>query len=320
MTDGAISRHCALPDQIAVRVHGLDAADFLQAQLINDVRPLNPERSQLSGWCNPKGRLLAVFRLFRDADGWFLRLPAELAGATVQRLRMFVLRAQVRIEPLQEAWAGLAVWGERSAEALRGAGVPAPEAADGVAWHAGVAVLRVPGRAPRFECWGPAETVHALAESCARHGAAPAPRTAWELEEIQAGLPEIHTTTREQFVPQTVNLDLVGGLSFSKGCFPGQEIVARTKYLGKLKRRMFRLRANADAAEPGQAVYRPERSPTDPAGTVVRWAPSTAGGIELLASLRIEDHAAGGLTLGDPDGPGLKPLPLPYPITVEQGT
>jgi folate-binding protein YgfZ len=318
MTEPASPRVCALDHYTAVRVHGPDAAEFLQAQLVNDAREVSPQRSQLTGWCNPKGRLLAVFRLFRHEEAWFLRLPSEIAAPTLQRLRMFVLRAKVQIEPLPEEWAGLALWGTGAERLLEETGTAIPGAVDGVAWHRDAALLRVPGEPERFELWGPQPAVAALARACERGGAAPAPVETWELAEIRAGLPEIYPATREQFVPQTVNMDLIGALSFTKGCYPGQEIVARTRYLGKLKRRMYRLRAATGDIEPGQAVYRPERSATDPAGTVVRAAPDGTGGVELLASLRIADLEAGALRLGAPDGPTLERLALPYAVTAEQ--
>lgn len=319
MTDASATRYCALAGHTAAKVTGDDAAAFLQAQLVNDVQQLTPGRTQLSGWCNPKGRLLAVLRLFRDEAHWLLRLPTELAEPTLQRLRLFVLRSRVTIEPLGDQWLGLGLWGAGATETLRAAGLPAPATPEEVAWHQGVAVLHVPGDPRRFELWGPTGPVEAAAAALRQAGAGEAAPQDWELEEIRAGLPEIYAATREQFVPQTVNMDLVGALSFTKGCYPGQEIVARTKYLGRLKRRMFRLHApQGRAAEPGLPVFRPARSPTDPAGTVVRAAPAGAG-IELLASLRIEDAEAGGLTLGTPDGPALERLELPYAVTAEQG-
>ena len=316
MTDAATGQFCMLEDYALVRVQGADAADFLQAQLINDLSALSPDRHQLSGWCNPKGRLLAVLRVFRDRKRWFLRLPTELLAPTLQRLRMFVLRARVELQPLEGRWSGMALWGPAAADGLRAAGLPAPAGTDTAVWHQETAVLQVPGR--RFELWGPADALRAVADACAAAGFGAAPRTAWELEEIRAGLPEVYAATREQFVPQTLNMDLIGALSFTKGCYPGQEIVARTRYLGKLKRRMYRLRATAPETQAGATIYRPERSGTDPAGTVVRWAPAEEGIVELLASLRVEDAEAGGLRLADPAGPALERLPLPYAVTVEQ--
>ncbi len=318
MTDAPTVQACLLGDYDLARVQGADATAFLQAQLINDVRRVSPGHSQLSGWCNPKGRLLAVLRLFLDETSWYLRLPAEIAAPTLQRLRMFVLRSKVTIQPLQEGWSGLGVWGAQTGPLLAAAGLGLPEAIGAVTWQEGLVVLQVPGEVQRFEIWGPAERMETVRGRLDALGVEAAPRAEWALQEIRAGVPEIHAATREQFVPQTLNMDLIGALSFTKGCYPGQEIVARTRYLGRLKRRMYRLRADTGTSQPGQPVFRPERSTTDPAGTVVRWAPVADGGLELLASLRIEDATTGGLRLGAVDGPDLKPLPLPYPITAEQ--
>ncbi|TAK82265.1 MAG: folate-binding protein [Betaproteobacteria bacterium] len=226
-------------------VSGDDAREFLHAQLTVDVRNLPRERAALAGWCSAKGRLLATFLVIPAPQGFLLQLARDLAPAVAKRLPMFVLRAKVKIADESERWAQFGVWD-----------------ADGnpnVAWDNGRGSVPVGER--RFLRLEPA-AAPSLAPT--------ADEEAWTLLEIRAGRPLITAATQDQFVPQMVNLEKLGAVDFQKGCYPGQEIVARAQYRGEVKRRMVRLQA------PGQAGLRPGQEYNG--GVVV----DSAGG-ELLA-------------------------------------
>jgi folate-binding protein YgfZ len=227
-------------------VAGADARDFLHAQLTNDILNLPPERTALAGWCSAKGRLLATFLVIPAPQGYLLQLARDLAPAVAKRLSMFVLRSKVKIADESDAWAQFGVWQES----------PHPS---GIAWQDRVAVVPVDER--RLLRLEPAGTASLACD---------ADEETWYLEEIRAGRPLITAATQDQFVPQMVNLETLGAVDFQKGCYPGQEIVARAQYRGQVKRRMVRLPAPPGARlQPGDAFN---------GGTVV----DSAGG-ELLA-------------------------------------
>ena len=196
-------------------VTGADARAFLHAQLTNDIANLPADRAALAGWCTAKGRLLATMLVIPSADGFFLQLARDLAPAVAKRLSMFVLRSKVKIADETDGWAQYGFW-------------DADGAVTGVAWAADAVTIGVGER--RFLKIG-----KGIAQDCK------ASEDAWTLQEIRAGRPWISAATQDQFVPQMVNLETVGGIDFQKGCYPGQEIVARAQYRGQVKRRMTRL-------------------------------------------------------------------------------
>lgn len=287
-----------------IEATGADATAFLHAQLSHDVQGLPPGHSLLAGYCNAKGRLYALPRLWRCGDDWRLCLPADTADAVLKRLRLFVLRSKLTLTRRDDL-SLFGVAGDGAAECLRRAGLPVPDAIDGVQAHGETSVLRWPGATPRFlicvpdagapACWA------ALAD-----GARPAPASAWRLLDIDAGLPAIYAPTLEAFVPQMVNLELIDGVSFRKGCYPGQEIVARMHYLGKPSRRMYRWRAAA-AAAPGTPLL---DAAGREVGTVVDGQPAADGAHLLAVVQRGKDSAA----LHLPDGEPLVGLDLPYAV------
>ena len=229
-------------------VSGADARDFLHAQLTNDIASLPPGRVALAGWCTAKGRLLASMLVIPSPQGFLLQLARDLAPTVAKRLSMFVLRAKVKIADESDAWAQFGIW-------------DADLNVAGVAWNGDVVGVRVGDR--RFLKIG-----KTLSETCK------ASEEAWTLQEIRAGRPLISAATQDQFVPQMVNFEQLGGIDFQKGCYPGQEIVARAQYRGQVKRRMVHLPAPAGAElRPGQAFN---------GGVVV----DSAGG-ELLAVMPV---------------------------------
>lgn len=289
-----------------VQASGADATAFLHSQLSNDVQGLAPGHSLLAGYCNAKGRLYAISRLWRVGDHWQLCLPADTAETVLRRLRLFVLRSKVALTLRQDLTLfGLA--GDAAAAVLGQAGLPAPGPTGAVATAGDGTVLRLPGAVPRFLlCLTDAEAP-AVWATLAEH-ARPADATHWRLLDIDAGQPTVCAATAEVFVPQHVNLERVDGVSFRKGCYPGQEIVARMHYLGKPSRRMYRLRTTAPAAQPGTAVHNDHQREV---GTVVDAQNTGDGGSRLLAVLQV---TAADTPLQLPDGAPLERLDLPYPL------
>jgi len=276
-----------------IRISGDDRTDFLQGQLTQDLHELAVDRTQLWGWNNPKGRLLAVGQALDTGTATLLVLPRELLDSTVQRLQMFVLRAQVEIEATGCQVAGLLT----GREAVTVQGLDLGTAAEASATDGERCIARAIGDPARAVLVAPAD---ALAADDGTRAI-----TAWELADVRAGLPIIHPATAEAFVPQMVNLDLLGGISFTKGCYVGQEVVARTQNLGRIKRRMFRY-ASPAPAEPGNDLVDADGATT---GKVVRCAPAEEG-YELLAVVQLA-ALTGPLFVGDAT---LAPLALPYTV------
>ncbi len=307
---------CDLSHYGLIRARGPEAESFLLNQFCNDVREVSTTHSQLNGYCTPKGRLLTIFRLFRDGDDFLLRLPQEILEPVLKRLRMFILRTQVSLEE-ETAWGSLGLSGEGLLPALREALGGLPEAVDACLAQAGLVCVRVPGSAPRFEIHGEIPALKDLWLGLAEQ-ATPAGEAAWRLLEIRAGLPEIYAATQEAFVPQMVNLQAIGGLSFKKGCYPGQEIVARMHYLGKLKRRMYLAHCDSDTAPaPGTSIHTGDAESAQSVGKVVQAETLPEGGTDLLAVIEIA-RAEADLHLGSADGPALNLRELPYPVELPQ--
>lgn len=295
-----------LPHLAVIEASGIDATAFLHAQLSNDVQGLAPGHSLLAGYCNAKGRLYALPRLWRSGDGWRLCLPADIADTVLKRLRMFVLRSQVTLTRRDDVTL-LGVAGAGAAGCLRQVGLPAPQGIDAVQTQGETSVLGGPATAGRFLICLPdtaAPACWAALAACARA----APATWWRLLDIDAGLPAIYAPTLEAFVPQMVNLELIGGVSFKKGCYPGQEIVARMHYLGKPSRRMYRLQASGAAPQPGTPVSDGDGREV---GAVVDAQPAALGA-RLLAV--VQRGAVGTAALRLADGRPLALIDLPYAV------
>lgn len=294
-----------------IRVTGEDAETFLQGQLTNDVRQVKADRSQLSSFCNPKGRMLATFRLFRLGDSICLQLPRERLAPVLQRLRMFVLRAKVTVDDASDELIQVGLAGECALGIL--GDLAAPDV-DGVIQRDGLCAVRLPGKCPRFLLAGRSDTVRGWWEH-ASHRARPANAASWRLLDIRAGIPTVYDQTVEAFVPQMLNMQLVNGVSFTKGCYTGQEVVARMQYLGKLKRRMYLVRTDTEACpEPGTVLFSPASESAQGTGRVVASAPSPVGGCEALVVVEIDIAGSADLRLGDANGPALTFLDLPYPF------
>jgi tRNA-modifying protein YgfZ len=256
-----------LPHLALIAVRGADAEAFLQGQFSNDVRRLTATQAQLSSYNSPKGRMLAVLHLLRDGDTLLVEVQRPILDPVLRRLRLHVLRSKVT---LAEA-ADRAVFGVAGAEApvvLSQLALPAPTAPLEVAWEDGCAVVRRIGPVPRYTLVLPAARSAAVARRIAALAREGAPEE-WRLAEIEAGVPTVYPETQDHFVPQMCNLDALGGIAFDKGCYTGQEIVARVHYRGAVKRRMSRVELAGAPPAPGTKLE---------AGEVVDAAPRPEGG------------------------------------------
>jgi folate-binding protein YgfZ len=292
-----------------IEVSGADAVSFLQSQLTNDVAGLAPDRMELGGYCTVKGRLLATFHVWRSADAVLMRLPRELIASVIKRLSMYVLRSKAKLEDVSDAWSTWALIGAGSADRLRGAGFAPPDAP----WRSSLAgklridrVLPAPDIAERFLL-----ALRDGAELPAGIAALPRVSSAvWWSSEVAAAVPTVFAATQEKFVPQMINFEVLGGVNFRKGCYPGQEIVARSQYLGKLRRRMHVAHADAADVQPGADIY---SSDGQAVGTVVM-AAAADGGTDLLFEVPVERLGSGSLHLVSGSGPKLDVRPLPYEL------
>jgi tRNA-modifying protein YgfZ len=273
----------------ALSIRGPDARGFLQGQLSQDLEAVSPSTPRLAGLHDPQGRCIALLRLFAlDAEQWLAVLPRELLAPVSERLRKYVLRSRVQLAPATSQWRVYGVWG------------PDAEAAAATRAHQtlGNAQDRVLVIAPRLESLPDGEL---LAE---QH---------WHAQEIQSGLPQVFAATSGLFTAQMLNLDLVDGVSFTKGCYTGQEIIARTHYLGQSRRRMHRFHTLSEQplAPAAAAVLADGRR-----ARIVNAAPAEGGGQEFLAVTQAPGATSGAVSAEAAVTPlQAEELPLPYATT-----
>jgi len=298
-----------LTDLGVISVAGEDAVSFLHNLLTNDIKGLGTDSACLGGLCTPKGRLLATMLIWPGEQGLRLALSADLMAAVQKKLSMYVLRSKVQLQDASEQDLLLGLSGPKAALALSGLGAEITKAPKLGRFAGGTSIPLGGDRYVLAISPESAEKTWRQLTAIAR----PTGITAWHWLEIVAGIPRVTAATQEEFVPQMLNYELVGGVSFSKGCYPGQEIVARSQHLGKIKRHMYRLRADAAGDEliPGAALFS-AATEDQSCGTIVQAAPSPFGGVEALAVLQSNCFAAGDVHLGSSHGPALRFLPLPY--------
>ena len=309
---------CDLSHLGLIAAHGADTQSFLQSQFTNDAREVNATRSQLSGYCSAKGRLLAIFRIFQRGETVYLQLPQELLEPTLKRLRMFVMRAKTTLDDATDTVVRIGFAGPQAEQHLSDALGRLPQAVNEVVGANDITVLRMPGVNPRFELVGETPPIQALWQQLAAH-AALAGAPLWSWLDILAGVPEVFTSSVEEFVPQMVNLTALGGVNFKKGCYPGQEIVARMQYLGTLKRRMYLAHIAVDnPPAPRTPLYEAGTDGTQSIGAIVHAQPAPGGGCHALAVVVIAAGERGAIRLDRAEGPALKFQPLPYSLEEEQ--
>lgn len=282
-----------------IRASGPDAAPFLHNLLTNDVSGLDAGHARLAGLCTPKGRLLAIMLLWHEGDDILLMLPRDILPAILKKLSMYVLRSKVK---LTDASAERALFGLADAKTAFGERYAITAAAGEQR-----IVLDTMRQIVCVDAAVAAERWQALAADVRPVGLA-----AWHWLAIAAGQPQVVAATQEAFVPQMLNMELpaVGGVNFKKGCYPGQEIVARTQYLGKIKRRTYRARL-AEAVAIGADVFAPETGDQH-CGAIVDLAPAPGGGYDCLVCVQSGAVEAGEVHVGTPAGPRLEFIDLPY--------
>ena len=305
---------CAHLDDFGhIRFSGIDAANFLHNQLTNDVEHIGSNRARIAGYCSPKGRLLASVLVWNSGDAILVQIPRALQAAVQKRLQMYVLRAKVTVADASEDTVAIGVIGASAATLLQRWFPTLPNTHyDKVDSDAG-SLIRMADANGEFR-WQWIMTRATASEVvpvlCAQLPVVDAAH--WRLTEIQAAVPQITLATQEKFVPQMINFEVVGGVDFKKGCYPGQEIVARSQYLGKLKRRMLPASVDAASVEAGMEIF----ASTDlqqPCGMVVNVERDCQGLAHCLVEIKLAALEAGSIHLGA-DGPALQFSALPYTL------
>ncbi|MDR9754761.1 folate-binding protein YgfZ [Pseudomonas sp. SZMC_28357] len=305
MADSAF--FCTLSHEGVLAVRGVDAGKFLQGQLTCNLNYLSDTQSSLGARCTQKGRMQSSFRILLQGDGVLLAMASELLEAQLADLKKYAVFSKSKLTDESAAWVRFGV--AHSDAVLASLGLTLPADTDSVARHEQLIAIRVSPE--RAELWAPADQTETIKANLA----AQLPEGSlnqWLLGQIRAGIGQVMPATRELFIPQMLNLQAVGGVSFKKGCYTGQEIVARMQYLGKLKRRLYRLQlATDDVPEPGTPLFSPNHGSSIGEVVIAARAEKT---IELLAVLQAEAAEGGSLHLGALEGPGLQLLDLPYAL------
>ncbi len=270
-----------------LEVSGDDAVTFLQGQVTNDVNKLDGSNSQYAGYCTPKGRLLALFLAFAHSDHLHLQMPLSILEPIMKRLKMYVMRSKVVITDKSADILCFGIAGPDAESALVKIFKEAPTSPLKLITLENATILRLPGETPRYEVFtnqANAEFIwQALSETFTHVG-----KSVWDYLEIEAGIPEIVPATQEAFVPQMINLDSLDGINFKKGCYTGQEIVARTHYLGKVKRRTQLANINTEEMpQAGDAIQLDGHE--EAIGQIVRAAPAPKGGVTVLVEIRLKN-------------------------------
>jgi folate-binding protein YgfZ len=310
--DGA----CPLDHLGVIRARGADAAKFLHGQLTHDFSLLGLSEARLAGYCSPKGRMLASLVGFKLAhDDLLLVCHRDLLAPTLKRLGMFVLRAQCQLSDASADWTLLGVAGAPALALQQADGRAGKPWTHATAADSGAHLVQLPPARLTDPAQGQPEVPRLL--WCAPAGtpapaAEPLALTTWQWLEVHSGVAQVSAPLVEAFVPQMLNYESVGGVNFKKGCYPGQEVVARSQFRGTLKRRTVRVDADAPCTV-GQPVYHSADAEQD-CGTVVAAAPGPDGRWAALVSLQISATTSGSLHLANPQGPALHLLPLPYTL------
>lgn len=302
-----------------VAASGEDANHFLHGQLTNDVEYLGATQAQLAGYCSAKGRLLATLLMWRSNDAILLQVPRDILATLQKRLQMFVLRAKVKLADVSDQQVQLGLGGNAASAAIKNWFPALPAAPYAKVENDHGTLIRV------ADAFGAARYIWIASLDTAKNAwpdlvrlLPPAGTESWRLAAIRAGVPQVIAATQEKFVPQMINFELIGGVNFRKGCYPGQEIVARSQYLGKLKRRM--MLASIETADripvAGMEVYS-SADPSQPCGMVVNAARCDGVRFDCLVELKLAAATDGEVRLGTADGPVLRFGDLPYALPAD---
>ncbi|MFJ3370977.1 YgfZ/GcvT domain-containing protein [Pseudomonas sp. NPDC086251] len=305
MADSAF--FCTLSHEGVLAVRGADASKFLQGQLTCNLNYLSDAQASLGARCTQKGRMQSSFRILLQGDGVLMAMATELLEPQLADLKKYAVFSKSKLTDESAAWVRFGV--DHGNAALTSLGLDLPADTDSVARNDGLIAIRVsPDRAELWVAADQADAIKAKLSALIAEG----DLNQWLLGQVRAGIGQVMPSTRELFIPQMLNLQAVGGVSFKKGCYTGQEIVARMQYLGKLKRRLYRLQLDAsELPEPGTPLFSPTHGSS--IGEVVL-AARTEQNIELLAVLQAEAADAGDIHVGALEGPALQLLDLPYQL------
>jgi folate-binding protein YgfZ len=305
MADSAF--FCTLSHEGVLAVRGADAGKFLQGQLTCNLNYLSDTQASLGARCTQKGRMQSSFRILLEGDGVLMAMASELLEPQLADLKKYAVFSKSKLTDESAAWVRFGV--DHGDAALKSLGLELPAETDQVVRNDGLIALRVsPDRAELWVSADQADVVKGKLSALLAEGEL----NQWLLGQIRAGIGQVMPGTRELFIPQMLNLQAVGGVSFKKGCYTGQEIVARMQYLGKLKRRLYRLSLDAsELPEPGTQLFSPSHGSS--IGEVVLAAQGEQQ-IELLAVLQADAAEAGDIHVGALDGPALHLLDLPYEL------
>lgn len=278
---------CDLSHYSSVVIAGPDAESFIQGQFTNDASDVSASSSQLSAFCNNKGRMVANFRLFNYQGNYFMSLRNELVETSIAHLQHFVLRAQVAIQDVSDQLVHIGLAGN-GIESLLARYIDNPDTAtDSVSANEDYIAIRVAGHIPRYEIFCAADKAISLWQELA-DDVTVVNSNYWERLNIHAGLPFITSAAIEEFVPQMLNMELINGVSFTKGCYTGQEIVARTHYLGKQKRRTYRISIESeDRPAPGDQLATETSTDSQYIGTVINTYENSENKFDALAVIQM---------------------------------
>lgn len=309
---------CLLQDQSLILASGDDAATFLHSQLSNDIAHLTTTEARYAAYCTPKGRMLASFFVRQCVmdngaqSALLLQCASSLQPALQKRLQMFVMRSKVKLEDVSETYALIGMGGQVATTMLTNIFGSVPDQVNAQIQTAAGSVVRMHDAfgSTRYLCLFTHQQFAAISASIPNDMMRCDPAL-WRLGQIAAGVPEVLAETKEQFVPQMINFELIGGVNFRKGCYPGQEIVARSQYLGKLKRRMAIARVQSNEVAVAMEIFS-ENDTTQPCGMVVNAESDLNGDTLCLVEIKLLDQEQGKVHLGNANGALLEFLPLPY--------
>lgn len=309
MADSAF--FCTLSHEGVLAVRGPDASKFLQGQVTCNLNYLSDSNASLGARCTPKGRMLSSFRIASEGDGYVLAMASELLDPQLSDLKKYAVFSKSTLNDESAEWLRVGLY--NADEVLGELGLLLPTEADGVARTDNLLAIRLSDG--RVELWiRSAVSADVMQQIQAK--LPERPLNSWLLAQVRAGIGQVFGPTRELFIPQMINLQAVGGVSFKKGCYTGQEIVARMQYLGKLKRRLQRLSLEgAELPAVASELFSPVHRSS--VGEVVLAAQSETG-VELLAVLQEDAVTDGRIHLGSETGPALQLLDLPYALNPDR--
>ena len=302
---------CDLSQYSTLVVAGDDAISFMQGQFTNDVAQIDDNSSQLNGFCNKKGRMVANFRLFKQQQNYFVSIRDDLVDLSIEHLQNYILRAHVAVQDISEQLIHLGLCGEKATELLSSFIEDINEDIDSVSYNNDYIAIRVAGAQPRYEVFCPLQQAKDLWEKLASQVDIVS-SSSWDYLHIQEGLPFIDSHSSGDFVPQMANMELINGVSFTKGCFTGQEIVARMHYLGKLKKRCYKIHIDTeDKPQAGDKLFAENARAGQNTGSIIMTEKSLESGYDALAVIQIADTKSK-LFLNGADGPVVTVGRLPY--------